>query len=107
MSVCLDYQAVQLRRGTLPSPVRVNFVVGLLLVIALCTKVHVKLTTTDLGYDLARERQRTVALDMERRELELQRSVLLRSDTLARRAEQVLGLRALNGSQARRIIIVE
>jgi hypothetical protein len=55
-----------------------------------------KLEATDLGYQLARERSKTVELDMERRELELQRSVLLRPDSLSKSARQMSQLQEHN-----------
>ena len=45
-----------------------------------------------LGYRLADARQTTVELDMERRDLELQLSVLSRPDRLRRLAQDRLGL---------------
>jgi hypothetical protein len=64
----------------------------MVLLALLGVKVWAKLEATDLGYSLARERQKTVALDMERRELELQRSVLMRPDSLSRSAREKVGL---------------
>jgi hypothetical protein len=63
----------------------------MVLLALLGVKVWAKLEATDLGYSLARERQKTVALDMERRELELQRSVLMRPDSLSRSARTLYG----------------
>jgi len=59
-----------------------------------------KLEATDYGYQIARERQRTVSLDMERRELELQVSVLLRPDSLAKAAHEKVGLELRVAPQA-------
>jgi hypothetical protein len=61
-----------------------------------------KVQATHLGYDLAKEQRIAVELDMERRELELQRSMLLRPSSLEK-AARGLGLMPLNPSQARRL----
>ena len=70
----------------------------------LAFKVWVRIECTSLGYVLAKEKQSTVALDMQRRELDLQLSVLKRADTLSKKAHTKLGLVALNPKQARKII---
>jgi hypothetical protein len=59
------------------------------LLIVLAARVWVKLEATDVGYQLARERNKTIELDMQRRELELQRSVLLRPDSLKASAQKM------------------
>jgi hypothetical protein len=71
---------------------KLQFVVCVAVLGVLTVRVWSKLEATDLRYQLARERQRTVSLDMERRELELQRSLLVRPDSLAHAARQKLGL---------------
>jgi hypothetical protein len=71
---------------------KVQLVGAVVLLALLGVKVWAKLEATDLGYSLARERQKTVTLDMERRELELQRSVLMRPDSLSRAAREKVGL---------------
>jgi hypothetical protein len=70
----------------------VQLVGAVVLLALLGVRVWAKLEATDLGYSLARERQKTVALDMERRELELQRSVLMRPDSLSKAARDKVGL---------------
>lgn len=103
MGVALDYQTVyRCRQRTIVS-VKAQLLAAVLLVAALAFKVWIKIEKTDLGYQLAKVQQRTVELDMQRRELELERSVLLRPDNLARAAAQELGLKPLKPSQARRI----
>ena len=92
MAVCLDYQAVYVRRGSTAVTTRIHIAAAFLLLATLAVKVWIKLETTDLGYQLARERQVTVDLDMQRRELELQLSVLTRPDNLSRAAKNKLGL---------------
>jgi hypothetical protein len=92
MAVCLQYQSVYVRRSSAAVSKRVQLVVAGALLSVLALRVWVKLEVTDIGYHLAHERQRTVILDMERRELELQLSVLKRPDTLVRIAHEKLGL---------------
>jgi hypothetical protein len=103
MAVCLEYQAVYSRRRAGAVSMRAQVLAAFLLLAALGCKVWLKVEATDLGYRLAKERERTVALDMERRELDLQRSVLLRADNLGRMAHERLGLGALNSKQAIKI----
>jgi hypothetical protein len=92
MAVCLQYQSVYVKRETTRVSGKLQLVGAVVLLALLGVKVWAKLEATDLGYSLARECQRTVALDMERRELELQRSVLMRPDSLSRTAREKVGL---------------
>jgi hypothetical protein len=100
MAICLDYQAVYYRRQPLYFSLHLQVAAALILLAALAARVWIRIETTDLGYRLARERQRAVALDMERRELELHLSVLHRPDTLVKQAKTRLGLTVLNPKQA-------
>jgi hypothetical protein len=92
MTVCLQYQSVYVRRDDAAVSKKLQLLVACCLLCALVARVWVKLESTDVGYQLARERQKTVALDMERRELELQLSVLKRPDALAKSARAMVGL---------------
>jgi hypothetical protein len=83
MAVCLQYQSVYVKREADVFSLRAQVVTALALLLVLGARVWVKLEATDIGYRLARERSATVELDMQRRELELQRSLLLRPDSLA------------------------
>ncbi len=65
--------------------------VGLLLA-TLVARIWVKIEVTQVGYELAEEQSVAVALDIERRELELQRSILMKPDALTARASKQLGL---------------
>ena len=104
MAVCLDYQNVYQQRSWFEVPSKIQVLLLLILMAVLVLKVTLRVQATDLGYRLAEERKRTIALDMERRDLELQLSLLLRPDALARAARERIGLVPLNPSQARRII---
>ena len=104
MAVCLDYQSVYYNRRASAVSIRLELAAGLLLALALVGKVWMKIESTDAGYQVARERQKTVQLDMERRDLELQLSVLLRRDNLSSMAQKRLGLSALNPKQARKVV---
>lgn len=92
MAVCLQYQSVYVKREAARVSGKVQLLGAVALLALLAVKVWAKLEATDVGYSLARERQKTVALDMERRELELQRSVLMRPDSLSRSAREKVGL---------------
>ena len=87
MAVCLNSQSVYLRKRTSVGSTRWQLLAAALLLAILSAKVWMKLESTDLGYQLASERQKTVDLDMERRELDLQLSVLMRPDNLERSAK--------------------
>lgn len=104
MSVCLDYQAVGYK---LKKPIVVSFrfqlFAAVFLLSVLILRVWLRIESTNLGYILAAERQKTVELDMQRRELELHLSVMERADNLSKKAALVLGLKALNPNQARKI----
>lgn len=103
MAVCLDSQSVYCRRDKIVISVRLQLLAATLLLIALVVKIWVKIETTDLGYQLAKERNKTVSLDMERRELELQLSVILRPDNLTKKASQTLGFVPLDANRARKV----
>lgn len=103
MAACLDYQAVYSRRSTAVVNWWMQLIAALLLLITLSAKVWIKIETTDLGYQLADERKVTVEYDMERRELELQRSVLLRPDILRKAAKSRLGMDVISPEQARKL----
>ncbi len=92
MAVCLQYQSVYVKREATRVSGKVQLLGAFVLLGLLGVKVWAKLEATDLGYTLARERQKMVTLDMERRELELQRSVLMRPDSLAKSARERVGL---------------
>jgi hypothetical protein len=89
MAVCLQYQSVYVKRESAVFSLRAQVVTALVLLVVLAARVWVKLDATDVGYQLARERTKTIELDMQRRELELQRSVLLRPDSLKASARQM------------------
>jgi cell division protein FtsL len=103
MAVCLDYQSVYARRDVLVISVRTQVFLALCIVCLLGFKIWMKIEATDIGYQLAKERNRSVALDLARRELELEKSVLVRSDHLESAARKRLGLRPLDPAQARRL----
>lgn len=90
MAIALDYQTVYCANHARSRSLRWHAIAALLLVCSLATKIWVKLEITDLGYQLSSEKSRSMALDMERRELELQRSVLLREDRLTASAAERL-----------------
>jgi hypothetical protein len=92
MAVCLQYQSVYVKREAAVVSLRVQVAAAVALLVVLGAKVWMKLEATDVGYQLARARSLTVELDMERRELELQRSVLLRPDSLSISARKMAHL---------------
>jgi hypothetical protein len=103
MAVCLDYQSVYSRRKPLALSLRFKVFAAAVLLIALVLKVWVKMEATEYGYQLAKERKRTVELDMERRELALQLSVLMRPDNLAAAAKERAGLMPLSAEQVKKL----
>lgn len=104
MALCLDYQSVYHQKRERVGSWSYTLLAALLLLSVLSFKIWIGIQTTAVGYELAEQQERTIALDMERRESELQLSILKRPDNLARRAQQVLGLQALDPKQARKIV---
>ena len=103
MAVCLEYQMVYRRREARSVPLRTQIVLASLLLFALAYKVWLHIASTDLGYQLSQERSKTVELDMQRRELELQFSILMRPDNLRQTAEKRLGLVYMSPAQMRKV----
>ncbi|MEZ4754463.1 MAG: hypothetical protein R3A13_09180 [Bdellovibrionota bacterium] len=103
MAVCLDYQLVAKSRPRIVISVRMQILVIAVLLFMLGFKVWTQICCTNLGYKLAKAREQAVVLDMERRELELQLSVLLRPNNLTSEATKRLGLQTLNPERARRL----
>ena len=104
MAIALDYQTVYYRRNKRIIPLSWHISAAVFLFVALALKVWVKIECTEYGYKLAKVRKETVSLDMERRELELNHSVLLKPDALALHSKKLLGLGQLNPQQAQKII---
>ena len=104
MAVCLQYQSVYVRREAKAISTRTQVLVGMAILMVLGARVWARLEATDLGYQLAQARQQTVELDMERRELELQRSVLLRPDSLARSAREMSQLSEHNPAKTIKVL---
>jgi hypothetical protein len=92
MAVCLQYQSVYVKREAAVVSLRVQVAAAVALLLVLGARVWMKLEATDVGYQLASARSKTVELDMQRRELELQRSVLLRPDSLTISAQKMAHL---------------
>lgn len=89
MALSLSYQSVYIQPRVQVVSVKWHLLSGLLLAAALVFRIWVKLESTSLGYEVGKERQHTVNLDMQRRELELQLSVLLKPDNLSKRATRL------------------
>ncbi len=103
MAVCLDYQIAYIPRSQVNKDWWKLLLACVFLLGALLLRVAVKVETTSLAYQLAKEQQFTVELDMQRRDLELQLSVLMRADTLTEQASRRLGLKDFNPQYARKI----
>lgn len=102
MAICLDYQLVAYRKKD-KSLLASHFFAGALLLSALCLKVWSQVVITDLGYEISRERTKSVELDMNKRELELQLSFIKRPDKISHEAKTRLGLGPVSGGHALRI----
>ena len=98
----LNYQLVfeKKEKKTAAFSVHAQIACAIVLLVALSARVWMRVKATDLGYELAKERELTVSLDMERRELELQRSLLIRPDALKEQAEKRLALHPLVSHEA-------
>ena len=96
MEATLGFQSIYQCANTKKTSLRNQILLGLLLFVALAVKVWIKLEVTDIGYKLAEARNTAIEQDMNRRDLELQLSILKRPDNLASMASERLGLKALN-----------
>lgn len=105
MAVCLDYQSVYSPRKKLVISVPLQMSIAVLALLMLAVKVWIKIEIIDLGYKLAQEQELAIEYDMLRRDLDLQRSILLRPDNLAQMAHDRLGLEALDPKQARKLTL--
>ncbi len=103
MAVCLQYQSVYVKREATAVSAKLQILAAVALLGVLAVRVWSKLEATDLGYQLARERQLAVSLDMEKRELDLQRSILVRPDSLSKAARERVGLTDHKPNQTIRI----
>ena len=103
MAVCLEYQAIY--QGRTRALRNWYCLIGActILFLALAIKVAVKIQITNSGYSLAQAEQQALLLDTERRDLELQLSVLKRKDTLGKSAKDRLNLQAFSPAQTRYI----
>jgi hypothetical protein len=104
MAVCLQYQSVYVKRDQAVVSIRAQVAAAVALLLVLGMRVWVKLEATDIGYQVAQQRGRTVSLDMERRELELERAILLRPDTLSSAARRMGGLHDMNSERTLRVV---
>jgi hypothetical protein len=106
MSRAIQIQAVpfeQIVGGHLKTQLFLCFI----LVVAIISKIWTQSEATQVGYELASARKYAIELDMQRRELELHRSFLLRPDILREAASARLGLGNLNPKQAVKIQYVD
>jgi hypothetical protein len=104
MAVCLDYQSVYCPRQSVVSSWTFTLIASVILLAALSFRVWIKIESTEVGYLLAAEQQRAVEYDMERRDYELQLSLLLRPDNLIPVAKEKLALERLDPARARKIV---
>ena len=103
MAVCLDYQSVYYRDRELTATWRIQLAVAALLLAAIIGKVYMQIEERRLAYDLGREKQLTVRLNMERRELELHRSFAYSSENIQRLAQARLQMVDLSSNFARKL----
>lgn len=99
MAMCLDYQMVYAPRKKIVQYLRLQMIAAFTLLCVLVGKVWIKIEQTEIGYELGKVHNQWLSLDMERRELELQLSVMMRHDSLARTARTRLGLEPFNQKQ--------
>jgi cell division protein FtsL len=98
-----SYQEIYLDRLVAVRPWSCTVILSFVLFAVLVFKVWVHMQARDLGYELAEARAISRDLDMQRREFELQRSVLVRPDYLASAAQNQLGMAALTSDRVRRV----
>lgn len=100
MTSALQYQLVYTKRETTKPSIKWHVVSSLFLLVAFGFKIWIQCGRTWIGYELAGAQDEMVKLDMERRELDLHLSVLLRRDNLEHSAMTRLGLKPLAQGQA-------
>lgn len=103
MAVCVDYQPVYFRTKSRSSAASWQVLIASCLLAVLLTRVWLRSETTELGYHLSDLRKETIELDLVRRELTMQLSVLTRPDSLAERGKRELGFAELKSSQLRSV----
>jgi len=104
MAVCLQYQAVYVRRkssGILSW--KTYFVVGVVVLFALALKVRGQIAIIGLGYELHGAQSDAMELDRERTDLEYQLSVISTHQFLKTEGESRLRLRETQVSQIRHV----
>lgn len=89
---CLTFQSVYCDSREHTQSFRLYLLAATVLIFALCGRIWISVASTRVGYELAQVRKEIRAVDSERRELELQRSVLLKRTTLEQLATERLGL---------------
>lgn len=82
MAVSLEYQTVYCPRERVTVPAYFTMFAVSLLLIALVFKIWLKVQIVDIGYEIAEIKKHNEILSTEIKELELQRSVLTRSDRI-------------------------
>lgn len=92
MSSCLSYQEVYKDRRAVLWLLRLKIIALTILLVTLTARIYIKVSVTRLGYELSEARREAVSLDLERRELALQMSVLMRRDHLLEASEKRLQL---------------
>ncbi len=106
MSRAIEIQSLPLER-LVGSHLKAQALLIICLVAVSISKIWIQAQSTQVGYELASARKYAVDLDMQRRELELHRSFLLRPDNLRGAAAARLGLEDLNPKQAIKIKYVD
>jgi hypothetical protein len=97
------YQDIYSDRVIVVRPWSCTLIATFILLFVLAFKVWVHMHSTDIGYRLGEARALHNDLDMQRRDLELQKSVLLRPHDLAQAANQRLAMYPLSGDRIKRI----
>jgi hypothetical protein len=104
MAVCLQYQAVYVRRkGSGILSWKTYFVVGVVVLFALALKVRGQIAIIGLGYELHAAQSDAMELDRERTDLEYQLSVISTHQFLRAEGESRLRLRETQVNQIKHI----
>jgi hypothetical protein len=104
MAVCLQYQAVYVRRKSASIlSWKTYFVVGMVVLFSLALKVRGQIAIIGLGYELHGAQSDAMELDRERTDLEYQFSVLSTHQFLRAEGESRLRMRETQVSQIRHI----
>jgi hypothetical protein len=99
MAICLEHQAVYVRRSGHVLSWRAYALIYVALLVVVGLEVRKRLCITSLGYELHSQKQAGLELDKERQDLEYQLSVLTTHENLRVESRNRIGLGEVSSDQ--------